>query len=329
MHLEGDGTPGLRIRDLRTGRVERVLPQPTGLEVDRTAHMVASDGRLLFRFNPSRVFVQDLATGEDRSKSAQPDPRSGACFAAAPDGTFVVFLRTRETGKRLGEGRVEWELQLVRVDLVGGAERVLARFPESGPYPGYLRVPGGNREVVFARYEPAPVGQPASPALVVRVLDAGTGAETRSVRIPTPVTLSNEGPFPLIHPNGSLVMGLDASVARIVAYDLGTGRERWRLPDRAGRYSAAAFSLDGRWLATGDGNGCVQTWDAETGRRVAEFDSRRVFPLGTRNAPVARLDFDPKGHRLAASLKFGGTFPNPPGVVVVWDFAPEPAAPTK
>ncbi|WP_242902252.1 nSTAND1 domain-containing NTPase [Actinomadura terrae] len=82
----------------------------------------------------------------------------------------------------------------------------------------------------------------------------------------------------------------------------GGGFNAARLP---GAWTAAAFSPDGRWLATGDVSGRVKLWDGQhrtTGRQLR----------GEGGPGVGGLDFSPDGRRLA------GTRGNE---VWIWDLA--------
>ncbi len=51
----------------------------------------------------------------------------------------------------------------------------------------------------------------------------------------------------------------------IVLFDVGTGKERQRLPSHPSRYSLA-FSPDGKTLVAADWGGCIDLWDVVTGK---------------------------------------------------------------
>jgi WD40 repeat protein/serine/threonine protein kinase len=72
---------------------------------------------------------------------------------------------------------------------------------------------------------------------------------------------------------------------------------------------SAAFSPDGRWIASGGQDGMITVWDAATGREAFKY---RAHPNHARS-----LAFSPDGRRLA-SASWDKT-------VKVWDLSPRPA----
>ncbi|HEY8504011.1 MAG TPA: WD40 repeat domain-containing protein, partial [Gemmataceae bacterium] len=73
-----------------------------------------------------------------------------------------------------------------------------------------------------------------------------------------------------------------------------------------GRVHTLAFSPDGKWLATGGGDGSVRVWETATGQAV-----RR---LGGHEAEVSTVAFAPDGRALLSSAEDGQAY--------VWDLRP-------
>lgn len=102
---------------------------------------------------------------------------------------------------------------------------------------------------------------------------------------------------------------------KVVAYDTATGQERKRL-DTCGHYGDAAFSPDGKWLATGHAasgaKGQVYLWDAATLERRAVLNT---------HAGLVSLVFSPDSKSLATAIQRGrdvAPTTSPPGVRL-WD----------
>lgn len=86
---------------------------------------------------------------------------------------------------------------------------------------------------------------------------------------------------------------------KLVAYDTATGQERKRL-DTFGHHGDAAFSPDGKWLATGHAasgaKGQVYLWDAATLERRAVLNT---------HAGLVSLVFSPDSKTLATAIQRG------------------------
>jgi WD40 repeat protein/serine/threonine protein kinase len=72
---------------------------------------------------------------------------------------------------------------------------------------------------------------------------------------------------------------------------------------------SAVFSPDGRWIASGNGDGKLRVWDAATGHRLAAIQAHEP--------PIHCVAFSPDGQRLATA-SFDGT-------AKVWSFDPQGA----
>jgi WD40 repeat protein/serine/threonine protein kinase len=80
-------------------------------------------------------------------------------------------------------------------------------------------------------------------------------------------------------------------------------RELWQVPANPDR--CAAFSPDGKWIATGDQDGEVSLWEVASAGRVHRT-------LRSHSASVSGVSFHPDGSRLVSSSK--------DGTVKVWDW---------
>jgi WD40 repeat protein len=95
-------------------------------------------------------------------------------------------------------------------------------------------------------------------------------------------------------------------------WDAHSGREDVKMRGDATEAFGAAFSPDGRWIATGEHRGAITVWDPTTGKAEHE--------LNTRYGRVYSLTFSPPdGRRLAALTT--------EGMVIVYDTTQWDAAP--
>jgi WD40 repeat protein/serine/threonine protein kinase len=141
----------------------------------------------------------------------------------------------------------------------------------------------------------------------VRIWDAMTYAELQAIERP-----KNRGVRGLaLSPDGKRLAFSLVGEPEVMVWDTQTGRELLTLRGRIGGVNCVAFSSDGRWIASGSGNGNqpangdVKIWDSQTGQE-------RVT-LGERMHGVWSVAFSPDGRRLAT----GGGDQN----VKIWDLA--------
>lgn len=78
-------------------------------------------------------------------------------------------------------------------------------------------------------------------------------------------------------------------------YELATMQPVALWETKRGMVSAASFSDDGQWIATGNADGIVKVWNTQDQQCIMEVGERRL------NHGVAQLTFSPDGQHLAAS----------------------------
>jgi WD40 repeat protein/serine/threonine protein kinase len=100
------------------------------------------------------------------------------------------------------------------------------------------------------------------------------------------------------HPDGRRIASTGSAGRQnaVKVWDASDGREYFEIPlgrDSAGSCQVVAFSPYGRYLVTGQVEGAVRVWDAQTGKPV------RI--LGTHDREIRAVVFSPGGERLATA----------------------------
>jgi RNA polymerase sigma factor (sigma-70 family) len=218
------------------GRVKELLAIPGGTLL----------GGLIETRGGNQLLVWDTDTGASVSKDFPPLKNQWDRHAISPDGkTFLVGSETKIAGYdvRTGEERFAWN---------PAENGVLGRkIPEDDHRPGLVSAvaasPDGKTLAVSIGGEAYIDLKQRTHNLVL--VEAATGKVIR--REPTPVTSSA---WLVFSPDGKWLAGSHA------VWDVGTLKEVRRFRDYP-VVSAAAFSPDGRRIATGHTNGTATVWD--------------------------------------------------------------------
>jgi WD40 repeat protein len=155
--------------------------------------------------------------------------------------------------------------------------------------------PGGRALALAPGGGTLAVGEPRKG---VRVLDVATGRplhEFAGVEV-FGLAFSPDG-------QGLVAAATDPGV---VAWDLTTGKERWRTKEQGKGNATVAFAPDGKSVASVGSDTAVRLWDAATGKELRALDDKMS------NGPGV-VAFSPDGRTLAA--------PGADGSVVLWDAA--------
>jgi RNA polymerase sigma factor (sigma-70 family) len=274
------------------------------------------DGKRLVSAGTGRLRVWDAATGRLEHR-----------FSVGGDSPVVAFSAS---GALLTSDSTPQEDGCRLLDVARGAERRRVALRASPAWPTTMAVSAGGRLVAVAELEDVRLFDPASAketlhldvtgligplrlALspdgkaiavgddfsgVIRVHDTAAGKRVAELKA--------EGSGKLAHltfsPDGrslAAVTGLGSGT--VIVWDVGTGKERYRLPGLA--YSGTCvFSPDGKVLAASGSPRDLNLWDASDGKEV------RRLALGTW---VTAAAFTPDGKTLAAATE--------QGALVLWD----------
>jgi WD40 repeat protein/DNA-binding SARP family transcriptional activator len=246
--------------------------------------------------------VFDAATGRQRTTARlggyPADPRTPWWPTAtyAPDGRSVIVQYARDSGPA-----AEAHVFLRRFDPrtgspIGPAVRVAARWNQPRPSPPSMSRDGR----LFIAEVDARAHPPPGADLVGEKGAATYAIDADSLRV---VRRYPVGAFTTaVSPDGA-TLALGQTDGRVRLLDPASGRVRTMIGGRPdGRRSgspiggagraiwAAAFSPDGRTLATGDGQGNVILWDVSEGRAIESLEGH--------NDAITGVAFDPDGRTL-------------------------------
>jgi WD40 repeat protein len=227
-----------------------------------------------------------------------------AWWSFSPEGTRLVAVVTSAGGEKERS-----PVSLLIWDVATGKELVAAPVEAAlrGTGPGAFSRDG--RRVAHAVL----LGNGKSARCRVKVWDAATGRENLSLMMDRDFQSVRWLEF---SPDGTALAALGEPGA-LKVWDAATGRERFALKGRSGRLYAAAYSPDGKRLATvtsfGDAPARVQLWDTTTGRLLLTLPTPE---------PPDQIVFTRDSYRLVAA--FSEFHDAPAGPVQVWDATPLP-----
>jgi WD40 repeat protein len=136
----------------------------------------------------------------------------------------------------------------------------------------------------------------------VAAWDAGTGQAQRSFAVGGDFFSAGSAGFGdrfllggvsslAISPDGShLVIGHEKTLK---VWDRGTGKQVLSIEGHSDEVTSAAFSRDGRWIASGSLDRTVCLWDGTTGKHIRSLEGH--------TKPVTSVAFSPDGRRLASA----------------------------
>ena len=232
----------------------------------------------------------DVATGLRRLEAADRGLRGWEWryLSGVADESILTLDEPREV-----PSGVAWSPDGSR--LVSGSfdRRVRIWDPKRG---ALLRVLVGHTDIIFdvAISPDGSIIASGGRDRTVRLWDADSGELLHVLRAPERVTDVD------FSPDGARVVAAASYCALTVVWDVATGEQVLRLPSHPPFVNRAAFSPDGKLIATGSyeygggqGQVSVRLCDARTGEITTEI------PVG--GPKVAAIDFSPDGRRLAAA----------------------------
>jgi WD40 repeat protein len=311
----------IRLWDVATGK--EVLTAAGRLTFATWVHFLP-DGKTLVSVGGNRFALWEAATGRQLRAF---DGRGESGYASAALATDGKTLATREVGDR---GIGLWDVASGKaIRHFAGARLYWAAFSPAGRLFALGGWPAGVRlwdrvtgKAVRSLEGPAVYGpcvfSPDGRAILtvrlvgfggddgVRLWDVVTGKERWRART-GPWMLRNAAFSPDGRTLAVVGYGWEPdtrnTVGMVVFHDATTGKELRRCEGKMSSTACAAFSPDGRMLATGSGDGTIHLWEVASGRERQQ--------LVGHEADVWALSFSPNGRLLAsAGLE---------GIGLVWD----------
>lgn len=232
----------------------------------------------------------DVATGLRLLQAAQPQRRGWEWRYLS--GIADESILTLDAGGDV-PGSVAWSPDGARL-VTGSYDRDVRIWdPKRG---ALLRVLPGHTDRIFdvAISPDGSIIASGSRDRTVRLWDAASGELLHVLKAPERVTDVD------FSPDGSRIVAAASYSALAVVWDVATGQEVLRLPSHPPFVQCAAFSPDGKLIATGSneygggpGKVSVRLCDARTGDLITEI------PVG--GPRVSAVDFSPDGRRLAVA----------------------------
>lgn len=281
----------VRFRDGRTG-------QPLDLSVRHENHIrrvtfSPDRKRIVTVTHDGAIHFWDAATG----KPAEPDFKFDPLLEVVeftPDGKRVLLLRHEAQVLDLSTGKVVLPPLRHPTPKAKSTDRVLSWLAGAATPQSFLHTatlsPDGTKLLTSGSDETA------------RLWNAATG-EPLLPPMPHHGAAGERSP-PIFSADGARVftVGPAGGDHAGVVWDAATGREIARLGKHpwGNRVAHAAFSPDGKRVATGGRNGhCARVWDADTGKPVTRS-------LGIVGEEASRVAFSPDGRKLLVDDKNAG-----------------------
>jgi WD40 repeat protein/serine/threonine protein kinase/tetratricopeptide (TPR) repeat protein len=262
----------IKLWDTRTGRETLALTGQRGQGFDELAF--TPDGQSLVSGDGSTIRLWDLASGKERAVLTPGPGYSCDHVAIAGDGNTLVLGGAKLTLWDLSQGK--------QVGVVAsGAD---------GPYAQPAITSDG--QTVATRCGPGHFPGP----YVIKIW----AREGDSWRERHSIPWQGWGFSAAFSPDGKT---LAVSEGYVKCYEVATGEVRPTLAGQQGHSVSVGYSADGKALIAADDDKIARTWDAATGRRIANF----AHPVGVHGAV---LSADGKVAATAA------------GVIRVWDTTP-------
>jgi uncharacterized protein (TIGR03067 family) len=229
------------------------------------------DGKLLVSGGEDKVVrVWDAASGKER-RALHGHRDTVYAVAFSPD------------GKRLASGSRDTAIRVW--DAETGKDLIEIRQPSGFPVFSASWSPDGKRLAMGSAVPEDPDVQ------AVQLWDAASGKQADRLR-------GGEYTFvAAFSPDGKLLAGVGGKVpgpGEVTVWDAATGKAVWSKQGHDRTVTGAAFSPDGKRLATCGWDKAVKVWDAATGKEV-------VTLRGHEGDYVRSVAFSPDGKRLASA----------------------------